>query len=102
MKDVTDGKTPNTWDVLNHVMDSVTMLGNTNWKLNMKRREFIKPELNPSYTRLCKEDIAVSTKLFEDDLSKHLKDMSEAKKADAKTLFQQFPSGCRALAKKEF
>ena len=81
MKDVTDGKTPNTRDVLNHVMDSVAMLGNTNWKLNMKRRELIKPELNPPYTRLCKEDIAVSTKLFGDDLSKHLKDMSEAKKA---------------------
>ena len=81
VKDVTDGKTPNTRDVLNHVMDSVAMLGNTNWKLNMKRRELIKPELNPPYTRLCKEDIAVSTKLFGDDLSKHLKDMSEAKKA---------------------
>ena len=81
VKDVTDGKTPNTRDVLNHVMDSVAMLRNTNWKLNMKRRELIKPELNPPYTRLCKEDIAVSTKLFGDDLSKHLKDMSEAKKA---------------------
>ena len=72
-------KTPNTRNVLNHVMDSVAMLGNTNWKLNMKRRELIKPELNPPYTRVCKEDIAVSTKLFGDDLSKHLKDMSKAK-----------------------
>lgn len=81
VKDVTDGKTPNTRDVLNHAMDSVAMLGNTNWKLNMKRRELIKPELNSPYTRLCKEDIAVSTKLFGDDLPKHLKDMSEAKKA---------------------
>ena len=81
VKDVHDGKTLNTRDVLNHVMDSVAMLGNTNWKLNMKRRELIKPELNPPYTRLCKEDIAVSTKLFGDDLPKHLKDMSEAKKA---------------------
>ncbi|CAH3019867.1 unnamed protein product, partial [Porites evermanni] len=81
VKDVHDGKTPNTRDVLTHVMDSVAMLGNTNWKLNMKRRELIKPELNPPYTRLCKEDIAVSTKLFGDDLPKHLKDMSEAKKA---------------------
>ena len=62
-------------------MASVAMLRNTNWKLNMKQRELIKPELNPPYTRLCKEDIAVSTKLFGDDLSKHLKDMSEAKKA---------------------
>ena len=33
------------------------------------------------YTRLCKEDIRPSTKLFGDELSKHLKDMAEAKKA---------------------
>ena len=81
VKDINDGKTPDTRHVLDHVMDSVAMLGNTNWKLNMKRRELIKPELNPPYTRLCKEDITLSTKLFGDDLAKHLKDMSEAKKA---------------------
>ena len=75
VKDINDGKT------LDTVMDSVAMLGNTNWKLNMKQRELIKPELNPPYTRLCKEDITLSTKLFGDDLAKHLKDMSEAKKA---------------------
>ena len=51
VKDVTDGEPPNTRDVLNHMMDSVAMLGNTNWKLNMKRRELIKPELNPLYTQ---------------------------------------------------
>lgn len=81
VKDINDGKTPDTRQMLDHVMDSVAMLGNTNWKLNMKRRELIKPELNPPYTRLCKEDLTMSTKLFGDDLSKHLKDMSEAKKA---------------------
>ncbi|CAH3142313.1 unnamed protein product [Porites lobata] len=52
VKDVHDGKTPNTRDVLTHVMDSVAMLGNTNWKLNMKRRELIMPELNPPYTSM--------------------------------------------------
>ena len=81
VKDINDGKTLDTWHVLDYVMDSVAMLGNTNWKLNMKQRELIKPELNPPYTRLCKEDITLSTKLFGDDLAKHLKDMSEAKKA---------------------
>ena len=81
VKDINDGITPDTRHVLDHVMDSVAMLGNTNWKRNMKRRELIKPELNSPYTRLCKEDITLSTKLFGDDLSKHLKDMSEAKKA---------------------
>ena len=62
-------------------MDSAALLGNTNWKLNMKRRELIKPDLNPPYTRLCKEEIKLFTKLFGEDLSKHLKDMSEAKTA---------------------
>ena len=61
VKDINDGKTPNTRHVLD-VMDSVAMLGNANWKLNMKRRELIKPDLNPPYTRLCKEDIELSTK----------------------------------------
>ena len=47
----------------------------------MKRREIIKPDLNPPYTRLCKEEIKPTTKLFGDDLSKHLKEMSEVKRA---------------------
>ena len=61
-------------------MDSIALLANANFKLNMARRELIKPELNPPYTRLCKDEIKPSTKLFGDDLSKHLKDMDEAKK----------------------
>ena len=81
VKDITDGKTRDIRQVLDHVMDSVALLSNTNWKLNMRRRELIKSDLNSPYTRFCKEDIKPSTKLFGDDLSKHLKDMSEAKKA---------------------
>ena len=47
----------------------------------MKRREIIKPELNPPYTRLCKEEIKPSQKLYGDDLPKHLKEMTDAKRA---------------------
>ena len=51
VKDITDGRTPDTRQVLDHVMDSVALLSNTNWKLNMRRRELIKPDLNsPLYT----------------------------------------------------
>lgn len=32
---------------LDHVMESVALLGDTNWKLNMRCRELIKPDLNP-------------------------------------------------------
>ena len=65
-------------------MHSIALLANANFKLNMKRRELIKPELNPLYTRLCKVEIKSSTQLFGDDLSKHLKEMAEAKKAGRK------------------
>ena len=61
-------------------MDSIAILSHANWKLNMKRRELIKPDLNPLYTRLCKEEIKPSAKLFGEELPKHLKDMAEAKK----------------------
>jgi NAD-dependent SIR2 family protein deacetylase len=61
-------------------MDSIVILSHANWKLNMKRRELIKPDLNSPYTRLCKEKIKPSAKLFGEELPKHLKDMAEAKK----------------------
>ena len=80
MKDLHTGKTSNTRQILDHAMDSIALLANANFKLNMKRRELIKPQLNPPYTRLCKDEIKPSTKLFGDHLSKRLKDMVEAKK----------------------
>jgi hypothetical protein len=81
LKDVKNSKNTNIRDVLQQLMDGIVLLGNANWNLIMKRREFIKSDLNPPYTRLCKEDIKPTTKLFGDDLSKHLKEMSEAKRA---------------------
>ena len=68
-------------ETLTHGMDSIALFGSANWKLNMKRQEIIKPDLNPPYTRLWKEEIKPTTELFGDDLSKHLKEMSEVKRA---------------------
>jgi len=59
-------------ETLKHQIDSIALSGHANWKLNMKRREIIKTDLNPPYTRLCKEEMKPTTKLFGDDLSKHL------------------------------
>ena len=43
----------------------------------MKRRELIKPDLESPFTKLCKPEIAPTTKLFGDDLSKQLKELTE-------------------------
>ena len=80
-KDIQSTKTVDARETLKQVMDSIALFGHANWKLNMKRREIIKPDLNPPYTRLCKEEIKPTIKLFGDDLSKHLKEMSEVKRA---------------------
>ena len=48
-KDVHSVKTVNVREILTHVMDSIALFGHANWKLNMKRKELIKPDLNPPY-----------------------------------------------------
>ena len=76
-KDVQSAKTANAREILTHMIVLHSSVGHANWKLNVKRRELIKPDLNPPYTRLCKEEIQPSTKLLGGDLSKHLKEMSD-------------------------
>ena len=81
-KDIQSAQTVDAQETLTYVMDSIALFGHANWKLNTKRREIIKPDLNPPYTRLCKKEIKLTmTKLSGDDLSKHLKEMSEVKRA---------------------
>ena len=65
----------------------------------MKRRELIKPDLESPFTKLCKPEIAPTTKLFGDDLSKQLKELTEVsrvgkqlqKKAPEQKRFYQKP-----------
>ena len=64
VKDVQSSKTTNTHEVLNQVMDAIAILGNANWRLNMRRQRITKPEINPPYTRLCKEDITFTKTLW--------------------------------------
>ena len=68
-KDIQSAQTVDARETLTHGMDSIALFGYANWKLNMKRREIIKPDLNPPYTRLRKEGIKPTTNLIGDDLS---------------------------------
>ena len=81
LKDIQNNTTTDTAVVLQKLMDGIALVGSANWNITMKRRELIKPDLSPPYTRLCKENIKPSTKLFGDDLSKHVREMADARKA---------------------
>ena len=76
-KDVQNKQTSNMTDIMHHVMDYLVLVTHANWSLNMKRQELIKPDLNPLFTRLCKPEIAPTTKLLGDDLQKHVKEMTD-------------------------
>lgn len=54
----------------------------------MKRRELIKPDLESPFTRLCKPEIAPTTKRFGDDLSKQRTDRG---KPSGKTIAKEGP-----------
>ena len=71
--------------------DALALLSSANFELNMLRRELIKPDINPGYAELCKPSVEVTEYLFGDDMSKHVKDMTETNKATDNLMKPSFP-----------
>ena len=61
--------------------DTLTCLSNALFEMNMLRRDLIKPDLNSKFAQPCKPEVQTTEYLFGDDLSKHIKDLSEVHKA---------------------
>ena len=64
--------------------DAIALLGHGSFKLNMFRREQIKPELKKEYRSLCSSTIPVTNELFGEDLSKAAKEVEEKNKISNK------------------
>jgi hypothetical protein len=62
----------------------VTFVGQAQQDLNQRRREGIKPDVNPEYRQLCSSQAPVTTLLFGDDLAKTVKDQNETNKMTGK------------------
>ena len=95
-KDVPSNQTPNMTEIMHDVMDSLVLVTHANWSLNMKRRELIKRDLNPPFTRLCKPEITPTTKLFKNDLQRHLKEMTDVSRVGKQQL-AEWVSSCQAF-----
>ena len=64
--------------------NGLTCLAAASFELNMLRRELIKPGLQEKFAQLCKAEVPITENLFGNDLSKHIKDLSEVHRATAK------------------
>ena len=71
------GDNPPTQEILETVTDSLVLLSNVFHKLNMKRREAIKPDLKHAYKSLCSTNNPITGLLLGDDLSKTAKEAKE-------------------------
>lgn len=70
LKDIQSAKILKAGKPLTHVIDSIALVAHADWTLKIKRRELIKRNINPPYTRLYKEEIKPSAMLFGDDLTR--------------------------------
>ena len=71
------GGNPSTQEILETVTDSLVLLSNVSHKLNMKRREAIKPDLKHAYKSLCSTNNPITGLLLGNDLSKTAKESKE-------------------------
>ncbi|MCG8113303.1 MAG: hypothetical protein N0E59_21335 [Candidatus Thiodiazotropha taylori] len=53
--------------------DTITMMGQVQYNLSLRRRYMIKPHLKKKYQNLCHVSMPISTKLFGDDVTKDVK-----------------------------
>ena len=53
--------------------DSLTLLGQVQFQLSVRRRYFIRPNLRKKYSGLCNISTPISDKLFGDDITKDIK-----------------------------
>lgn len=59
-------------------VDGITLTGHASYLLSMRRREAIKPLLNPRYHGLCSKSVPITDGLFGNNLATTLKTVSEA------------------------
>ncbi|XP_060556539.1 uncharacterized protein LOC132717149 [Ruditapes philippinarum] len=53
--------------------DSLSILGQAQYNISIRRRYLIRPSLNKRYKNLCNMSVPISTSLFGDDISKEIK-----------------------------
>lgn len=72
--------------LLKGLTDALAFFCAGNKNLNIFRRELIKPELKTEFQGLCSSSVPFTTKLFGDDVSKKVTDISDANKVSRRCL----------------
>ena len=77
------GTNPDLADCLNRCLQSFALLSNANYEISLRRRETLRTQLNPRYSRLCYPSTPVTSDLFGDDVTKLVEDITKVNKIGA-------------------
>lgn len=75
--------------------DSLTLLGQVQYNLSVRRRYFIRPSLKKKYQSLCSISTPITDKLFGDDISKDIKDCDSSTSLGKEQNFSYRPNRSR-------
>ena len=85
-KDVVSG-------MLSHAQQAFKLMGAANYDLQMRRREFMKAEMNASHAHLCAPSVPFTTELFGDDVTKRITEITSQNRIADKALRTEFQRG---------
>lgn len=57
------------------IADALTLFGQAQYNLSLRRRYMIRPQLKKKYSNLCNINTPITTSLFGDDVQKEIKKM---------------------------
>ena len=84
-------------ELLQEATDAFALFVNANTELNHRRRELIKPDLHNDYKHLCSSSLAITDRLFGDDLPKLVKDLTEVNRVGKKVTTNFGSSSSRSV-----
>ena len=75
-----DAQKTNLDEMVGFHTDALALLGYTQYKLSLKRREAIRPSLKKEYAALCSQNVPVTSLLFGNDLQRQLNNIEASNK----------------------
>ena len=71
-------------EALKLTLNSFALIANGNMEVSLRRREFIRPDLNFSYRELCSPATPITDLLFGDELARVVKDINETNRMSSR------------------
>lgn len=73
-------------EVLQCGKSALKLLGGAHYEIQMRRREYLKSELNASHVHLCSSTVPFTTQLFGDDVTKTISEITSQNRATSKAM----------------